>query len=117
MSKAAAHKPTPQIVRGGQRNFEESNSARRNFLVYAANMSWQLAVVVVVPIAGGAWLDKKYGAGNLWVFVGLAVALVASTLVVWRVVKLADRLPVPKLTAAQKRAVRKSYEEDDEDDD
>ena len=89
---------------------------RRNFLVYAANMSWQLAVVVVVPIALGAWLDKKFAVGNLWVFVGLGFALVASTAVVWRMVALANRLPVPKLTAAQKRQIQKSYEEDDEDD-
>jgi hypothetical protein len=83
--------------------------------VYAANMSWQLAVVVILPIAGGAWLDKKFNAGNLWVFVGLAVALLASTAVVWRLVQLANRLPVPKLTAAQKRAIQKNYEEEDAD--
>lgn len=90
---------------------------RRNFLVYVANMSWQLAITVIIPIAGGAELDSRLHAGNLWVFVGLAVALVASTAVMWRTVRMANRLPVPKLSAAQKRAIRKRYEEDDEEDD
>ena len=80
-------------------------------------MTWQLAIAVIVPIAGGAWLDKRLHAGNLWVFIGLAVALVLSTAVVWRLVQLANRLPVPKLTAKERRKVQKSFEEDDEDDD
>lgn len=86
---------------------------RKNFFVFAANMGWQLAVVVIVPIVIGAQLDKHFHVGNLWVFVGLALALVMSTAVVWRTVQLANRLPVPKLTAAQKRAIQKQYEEDD----
>lgn len=78
-------------------------------------MSWQLAIVVIVPIVVGAQLDKHFHAGNLWVFVGLALALMMSTAVVWRMVQLANRLPVPKLTAAEKRAIQKSYEEEDND--
>lgn len=114
MKTTAVHHSTPPNARGGKRTPQSSAAARRNFLVYAANMSWQLALVVIVPIAVGAWLDKKYDVGNLWVFVGLAVALVASTAVVWRIVQLANRLPVPKLTAAQKRKIQKSYEDEDD---
>jgi len=40
---------------------------------------------------------------------------VASTMVMWQAVQLANRLPVPKLTAAQKRQIQKSYEEEDAD--
>jgi hypothetical protein len=88
---------------------------RRNFLVSAANMSWQLAIVVIVPIAGGATLDKHLNSGHLWLFVGLALAAVLATAIMWRTVQMANRLPVPKLTAAQKRAIQKSYEEEDDD--
>lgn len=94
---------------------ERSETARRNFLVAAANMSWQLLIVVLVPVIGGAELDKKSGNGHLWLFVGLAVAFVASAAVMWRMVQLANRLPVPKLTAAEKRKIQKSFEEEDED--
>lgn len=113
---SAAPKSTPHSFNGGDSSSSpaESRSARNAFFVMTLNMSWQLAIVVVVPLALGAWLDQKFDTGNLWVFVGLAVALVASTAVVWRIVQQASRLPVPKLTNAQRRAIRKQYEEEDD---
>lgn len=89
-------------------------SARQNFVAMAVSMAWQLAVVVLVPVIGGAELDKAFKTSYVYTLVGLAVAVVGSGLVMWRTVQAANRLPVPKLTAAQKRAVKKSYDEDDE---
>ena len=77
-------------------------------------MSWQLAVVVLVPIIGGVELGKALGAPTAWTFAGLAVAFVGSGLVMWRAMQAANKLPVPKLTAEQKREIQKSYEEDDD---
>lgn len=78
-------------------------------------MSWQLAIVVLIPIIGGVELDKASKLSNTYLFVGLALAAVGSGVVLWRTLQTANRLPVPKLTAAQKRAIQKSYEaEDDE---
>lgn len=76
-------------------------------------MSWRLAVVVLVPIIVGAELDKALNVSYL-LFIGLAVALVGTVLVMWRSVQAANRLPVPKLTAAQRQAIRKSYEAEDD---
>lgn len=81
----------------------------------ALNMSWKLAIVVLVPVVGGAKLDAHFGTTHLWTFIGLGVAFVASAAVMWWSARLAARIPVPKLSAAQKRAIQKSYEEDDED--
>lgn len=113
MKTTAVHRSTPPPARGGVKAREPSDGARRNFLVYAANMGWQLAVTVLVPVIGGAELDKHSGGRHLWVFVGLGLAVIASVLVMWRTVQQTNRLPVPKLTAEQKRAIRKSYEEED----
>ena len=77
-------------------------------------MSWQLAVVVLVPIILGAQLDNALGTSYAGVFFGLLVAFVGSAFVVKRAVQAANRQPVPKLTDAQKRAVRKAYEEEDD---
>jgi len=115
MKTTAVQNSTPPGVRGGKRAQQHSDVARRNFLVSAANMGWQLAVVVLLPVIGGAELDKHLGGKHLWVFIGLGVAFVASTMVMWQAVQLANRLPVPKLTAAQKRQIQKSYEEEDAD--
>lgn len=115
MKTTAAHHTTPPNALGGKRAEEPSDDvARRNFLVYAANMSWQLAVVVLLPVIGGAQLDKHFGDGHAWLFVGLGVAFVASVMVVWRMVQLANSLPVPKLTAAEKREIQRSFKEEDE---
>jgi F0F1-type ATP synthase assembly protein I len=78
-------------------------------------MGWQLAVVVLIPVIGGAELDKAFKSSPALLLVGLAIALLGTILVMWRSVKAANTLPVPKLTAAQKRAIQKQYEEDDAD--
>ena len=80
----------------------------------AGVMSMQLLVVVLVPIIGGVELDKALGVSYL-LFVGLAVALISTVLVMWRTMQVANRLPVPKLTDAQRQAVRKAYEAEDDD--
>lgn len=79
----------------------------------ALNMSWQLAAVVLIPVIAGVQLDKIFDTSFL-LFVGLGVALLGSIAVMWRTMQVANKLPVPKLSAAEKRAVQKSYEEDDE---
>jgi F0F1-type ATP synthase assembly protein I len=88
---------------------------QQQFIASAVSMSWQLAVVVLVPIIGGVELDKAIGSKNVCLFIGLGIALVGSAAVMWRAMQVANRMPVPKLTAAQKRAVQKSYEEEDDD--
>jgi hypothetical protein len=93
---------------------QKASNSRQQFLVAALNMSWQLAVVVLVPLIGGVELGKKLGSPTAWTFVGLGVAFVGAGLVMWRAMQAANKLPVPKLTEAEKRAVRKSYEEEDE---
>lgn len=76
-------------------------------------MTWQLAIVVLVPVLIGVQLDKVFGTSYLCTFIGLGIALAGSGVVMWRMMQLANQIPVPKLTAAQKRAIKKQYEEDD----
>lgn len=82
--------------------------------MFALKMSWQLALAVLVPIILGVVLDDKLG-GTVYLFVGLGVAAAGTTLVLWKTLQAANRLPVPQLTAAQKRAIKKAYEEEDRD--
>lgn len=94
---------------------QQPSDPKQAFVFAALNMSWQLAVVVLVPVLLGAQVDKAFGTSYLGATFGIVVALAGSALVVWRALQIANRMPVPKLTATQKRAVRKAYEEDDED--
>jgi uncharacterized membrane protein len=81
--------------------------------VFVTNMSWQLAVVVLVPVIGGVQLDKVLDTSSVFTFIGLGLALLGSAVVIWRTLQAANRLPVPKLSDAQRRAIQKQYEEED----
>jgi uncharacterized membrane protein len=107
----------PTAQRGGAKTAidpQKSAAARQNFVAMAINMGWQLAIAVLVPVIGGAELDKAFGKSYVFTLIGLGVALVGSGLVLWRSVQVANRLPVPKLTTEQKRAIKKSYEDEDD---
>jgi hypothetical protein len=114
------HPPTP--MRGGHKVStdrspvapEKSAAMRNRFIVMAVNMFWQLAVAVLVPLIAAVQIGKHLHAETAGVVVGLVVAIAASTLIMWRTMQVATNLPVPKLTDAQKRAIKKQYEEDDE---
>jgi hypothetical protein len=84
------------------------------FISMALDMSWRLALVILIPIVGGAELDKHMHT-SAYVILGFLLAMVGMGLVMWQTLHKANQLPVPKLTAAQKRAIQKQYEEEDED--
>ncbi|HSX30893.1 MAG TPA: hypothetical protein VLE99_03165 [Candidatus Saccharimonadales bacterium] len=86
----------------------------RQFVALALDMSWKLAVVVLVPVLGGVGLDKAIGVKYAYLLIGLAVAAMGTAVVLWQTLQTANKLPVPKLTDAQKRDIRKRYEEDDD---
>jgi hypothetical protein len=114
----AAPESTPPSLQSGNakhKDYDQSAPQRNAFLAMALNMSWQLAVVVLVPVIGGVQLDKALSTHYLWTFIGLGLALVGSAAVMWRAMQTANSLPVPKLTAAQKRRIQQQYEEDDAD--
>jgi F0F1-type ATP synthase assembly protein I len=93
---------------------DPTDVSRQLFFSSAMNMSWQLALVVLVPVIGGVQLDKAFGTKYICTFIGLGLALLGSGVVMWRTMQAAKSLPVPKLTEAQKREIQKSYEEDDD---
>jgi len=119
MEKTLASKQTQTTKSGKSKQDDQlsaiASSQRNVFLALAFNMSWQLAIVVLVPILAGVKLDKALGTHQLLTFVGLGLAVVGAAAVMWRAMQRANRLPVPKLTEAQKRAVKKAYEEEDKD--
>ena len=49
-------------------------------------MSWQLLIVVVLPVLGGHWLDGHFHTGQTWTVVGLVLSIVGMLLVVRRTI-------------------------------
>ena len=62
----------------------ETKNTQVLFNSAAIGMSWQLAVVVLVPIVGGYKLDQRFHSSPLWTLVGLALAMIGMILVVRR---------------------------------
>jgi protein-S-isoprenylcysteine O-methyltransferase Ste14 len=114
MTTTAVHRSTTPQSKVKTPTATKTRGSGGEFLVAALGMSWQLAIAVLVPVIGGAELDKLFGTKSIFTFLGLAVAFVASGFVMWRAMQMANRLPVPKVSAAEKRAIQKQYEEDDE---
>jgi F0F1-type ATP synthase assembly protein I len=75
-------------------------AAKQNFIASAMNMSWQLAVVVLVPIIGGFKLDEHLHMAPLLTIVGFLVAMGGMALVLWQ--QLQRLSPVPKLKGNSK---------------
>jgi len=92
----------------------KTNSPSSVFLGMGLDMTWRLALVVLIPVIGGAELDKALKTSPLFVLIGLGLAVVGTIFVLWKTLQEANKLPVPKLSDAEKRKIQKQYEEDDD---
>ena len=57
---------------------------RSTFFAAALSMGWQLAIVVIVPIVGGYYLDQRLHESATWEIVGFIVALLGFFVIVRR---------------------------------
>lgn len=115
MSRNSSDNQTPQSL-GGTASEKPLDGARQrhDFVSLALTMGWQLAAAVLVPLIGGALLDRALNTTPVLTFIGMAVAVLASIVVMWRTMQTANSLPVPKLTESQRQAIKKQYDEDDD---
>jgi F0F1-type ATP synthase assembly protein I len=107
MEKALkAPKMTPS-VRGGEKktrdDFDRAGYQRNLFFVTALNMSWQLAIAVLVPVAGGYKLDQHFGTKPVLTLCGFIVAMAATSVVLWRQLQhVAPKITQEDIDAAKK---------------
>lgn len=75
------------------------------FITSALDMSWRLAVVVLVPIIGGFQLDKWLDLTPLLTITGFILAMIGMALVCWRTLQLANQAvdQQPKATQRSKK--------------
>jgi F0F1-type ATP synthase assembly protein I len=85
MKKTAA--PTTTLVGNKTKSpFDQTVYQRSLFLSMAMNLTWQLAIVVVVPMVGGYKLDEHFGTTPWLTLAGLALAALGFTAVLVRIV-------------------------------
>ncbi|MHB1864748.1 MAG: hypothetical protein ACYCPS_01100 [Candidatus Saccharimonadales bacterium] len=93
MKQTNAPKLTPSpSTKGKSRAVADKYSATSTFISMVLDMSWRLAIVVLVPIISGAELDSHLKQGYVYLLIGFFVALVLAVLVVFRSYKEANSL-------------------------
>lgn len=90
MNKKKTAGSSSKAAKSQMTDFEKSMAAKNQFLVTTMNMSWQLAIVVLLPILGGHYLDQKLGNGHLFLIIGFILAVGGMALVVRRQLKLIE---------------------------
>ena len=85
---------------------ESSENYRKEFLGAVMNMSWQLAVVVLVPIVGGFELDKKLDTLPALTIAGFFIAMAGMGLVVWRQLQLFSPPPAPPRAGSTRKGAQ-----------
>lgn len=83
--------PSPAVEQTQPKIDPKKVSAAQNaFFVALFNMSWQLAIVVLLPLIGGAQIDKNLGTSPIFTLLGFAIALGGMTIIVLRQVQSLD---------------------------
>lgn len=62
----------------------------------ALDMTWRLAIVVLVPIVGGFKLDEKFDTSPLLTIIGFVLSLAGTAFVLWQSSQKANQLGNPK---------------------
>jgi predicted F0F1-ATPase subunit len=92
VKKAAAKTTTNRDVEKDIEQYVQAMSARQQFIGATLNMSWRLALTVLIPLVGGIKLDQHFGTSPSWTFTGLIIAIFFGCLTVLDTVKEVNRL-------------------------
>src|SRR5690606_14860349 len=86
----------PETTRQPQQSQPSVKSPSALFLTLALDMTWRLALVVLVPVIGGFKLDEKLGSTPSFTILGFVVAMTGMGYVMWRTVQVANAATTPK---------------------
>lgn len=74
MNKAAAEKKTTTPKEDEIQQLLETQAAKSQFFGATLNLSWRLALVVLIPVIGGVKLDQRFNKSPSFVLAGLVIA-------------------------------------------
>ncbi|HET7320099.1 MAG TPA: AtpZ/AtpI family protein [Candidatus Saccharimonadales bacterium] len=95
----------------GKDSVEPNKTASINSVFFAMglDMSWRLALSVLVPIIGGVYLDKAFHTAPVLLIVGFALAILMTVVTIRRTLNLTKELPFVKHPLPHK-----DYKDDDD---
>lgn len=100
MSKAAAKKTT--TVDDELQQMLDSQASKTQFFGATLNLSWRLALTVLIPIFIGLKIDDKFNTKPSFVLLGFMIAVAGSCYTIWTTVN-----EVNQLQAEQEKKGRK----------
>jgi F0F1-type ATP synthase assembly protein I len=84
MSKLSTARIASRGKGGSQTNTVSPQAAKQQFIAATLSMSWQLALVVLIPVVGGFKLDQHLKTTPALTITGFIVAIVGMAVVVRR---------------------------------
>jgi F0F1-type ATP synthase assembly protein I len=97
MKQTKAPQSTPSPSKQDSRSSREvEKSPGSVFIGMALDMTWRLAIVVLVPIIAGFKLDEHFKLTPLLTIIGFVVAIAGVALVLKQTVQAAGSIPVNK---------------------
>lgn len=93
MKKAAGSKDEPSDVLAEEIQLASRVfDAKQKFIAATLNLSWRLALTVLIPLIGGIQLDKKFDSSPSYTITGFMLAVVFGCIAVWQTVKEVNEL-------------------------
>lgn len=104
--------PSPKSsANNSQVTVGKPESPKSVFVGMALDMSWRLALAVLIPIIGGYELDSRFGTTPLLTLTGFVLAMAGFGLVLWRTTQAVSQIPAgtkpesvtPKVTPSKSK--------------
>jgi F0F1-type ATP synthase assembly protein I len=99
MTETKAPKSTPSPAKKVVQTPDKGGDGRSStaiFVSMALDMAWRLAIVVLVPILGGFYMDKTLDSSPALFIAGFVLAMLGMGVVLWQTLQAANRVEVPK---------------------
>lgn len=84
---------------------EAALNAKQLFIGATINLSWRLALTVLIPLIGGIQLDKKFDTSPSYTITGFMLAVVFGCMAVWATVKEVNQLQADEDKMRKKKNV------------
>ncbi len=90
--KRGAAKPKTTTVDDDLQQMMDAQVAKTQFVGATINLSWRLALTVLIPVVGGIKLDDKFDTAPSFALTGLMLASVGACVAIWSTVKEVNQL-------------------------
>ena len=105
MGKSAASRKTAS-AQDGVEQYIDVLEAKQQFIGATLNLSWRLALTVLIPIIGGLSLDKRFDTSPSYTITGFMLAVVCGCMAVWATVKEVNQLQADEDKLSAKRKLK-----------